>query len=171
MGETEVVEKILPEMSEPNFKGTNFKGTKMNSRSLWQVSAQGTDLHPLFPRSDPTRDQCCGTWTPEGKYFVFQSTSKGKAEVWAMREKTRSLQRASREPVQLTSGPMSFYAPQLSLDGKKLFVAGEERRAELVRYDPKSAQYMPYPSGISAGRASFSRDGQWVAYVTYPEGV
>jgi Tol biopolymer transport system component len=40
-----------------------------------------------------------------------------------------------------------------------------------VRYDRKSGQLLPFLSGISAEYIAFSKDGQWVAYVTYPEGV
>jgi eukaryotic-like serine/threonine-protein kinase len=38
----------------------------------------------------------------------------------------------------------------------------------LIRYDSKSGDFVPYLGGISAGQA-FSRDGQWVTYVSYPE--
>jgi eukaryotic-like serine/threonine-protein kinase len=40
-----------------------------------------------------------------------------------------------------------------------------------VRYDPESKQFVPYLSGISAEGVSFSKDGQWVAYTSYPEGT
>ena len=33
-----------------------------------------------------------------------------------------------------------------------------------------SHQFIPYLSGISAGELDFSRDGQWITYVSYPEG-
>ena len=38
-------------------------------------------------------------------------------------------------------------------------------------YDTKSRQFSPFLGGISAEYVSFSRDGQWVAYVSYPEGT
>jgi dipeptidyl aminopeptidase/acylaminoacyl peptidase len=75
----------------------------------------------------------------------------------------------SREPVQLTTGPLQFSGPLVSRDGKKLFVIGAQPRAELVRYDAKSAEVIPYLNGISAGDLEFSRDGQWIIYVSYPE--
>jgi Tol biopolymer transport system component len=52
-----------------------------------------------------------------------------------------------------------------------LFVVGEQPRAELKRYDARSGQFAPFLSGISAGELDFSRDAQFVTYVTYPEGV
>jgi Tol biopolymer transport system component len=41
----------------------------------------------------------------------------------------------------------------------------------LVRYDAKSGQFLPYLDGASISEVSFSPDGQWVAYVTYPNGI
>jgi Tol biopolymer transport system component len=57
----------------------------------------------------------------------------------------------------------------LSPDGKKLYVIGQQLRGELVRYDSKSHEWVPYLSGISAEFVDFSKDGQWVAYVAFPE--
>jgi len=61
--------------------------------------------------------------------------------------------------------------PLPSRDGKKLFVVGEADRGELVRYDLNSGQFVPFLGGISADFLAFSKDGQWVAYVSYPEGT
>ena len=66
---------------------------------------------------------------------------------------------------------MNFRSPVSSVDGKKLFVIGEQRRGELVRFESKSGQFVPFLGGISARDLDVSRDGQWVAYVSYPDGV
>jgi Tol biopolymer transport system component len=50
-------------------------------------------------------------------------------------------------------------------------VVGGIRRGELVRWDSKLRQFATFLSGISAQDVSFSKDGQWVAYVSYPEGT
>ena len=50
-----------------------------------------------------------------------------------------------------------------------LIAAGTMQRGELVRYDPSTRQVSPYLSGISAGDLAFSRDGRWIAYITYPD--
>jgi eukaryotic-like serine/threonine-protein kinase len=135
--------------------------------SLWQVSINGTNLHPLFSTWHTPPDECCGKWTPDGKYFVFQS----KGNVWALAEKGNWFGKVDGQPLQLTSGPMTFSSPLPSKDGKKLFVVGTLARGELVRYDAKSAAFVPFLSGISADSVSFSKDGQWVAYVNFPEGT
>jgi Tol biopolymer transport system component len=66
---------------------------------------------------------------------------------------------------------MSTFFPTVSRDGKQLFCVGAQRRGELTRYDSKSRKFAPYLAGISAEGLDFSRDGNWVAYVAYPEGT
>jgi WD40 repeat protein len=50
-------------------------------------------------------------------------------------------------------------------------VTGQNFRGELMRFDAKSVGFSPFLGGISAEYISFSKDGQWVAYVSYPEGT
>ena len=157
-------------------KGTTLRFTvnddRTNFRSIWQASADGSNLHPLLPGwNKPAPNECCGNWTPDGKYFVFQAIREGTANVWALREDGGLFQRTRREPVQLTTGPMNIGQPVPSRDGKKLFVQGWQTRGELVRYDAKSGQFAPYLSGISAMGFDFSRDGAWVAYDLDAEGT
>src|SRR5882724_12147643 len=54
---------------------------------------------------------------------------------------------------------------------QKAVRGGALARGELARYDTKSAEFVPFLSGISADSVSFSKDGQWVAYVSFPEGT
>ena len=147
--------------------GTDFPvgGTNAMVSSIWQISSNGTDPHPLLP-GWPT-PQCCGQWMPDGRYFVFQSGDN----IWALQERSGLLRRTNRTPVQLTSGPLRFYTPMPSRDGKKLFIVGNMRRGELTRFDPKSSEFVPFLSGVSAEGVRFSRDGQWVAYVTFPDSI
>lgn len=140
------------------------------SSSLWEVAADGSNPHPLLPGWNNPAGECCGNWTADGRYFVFQSRRNGTTNIWAVREQAGLFRRASQEPVQLTFGPLNYYAPVPSQDGKKLFVVGEQRRGELVRYDAKAQQWVSFLSGISAEFVDFSKDEEWVTYVTYPEG-
>jgi Tol biopolymer transport system component len=140
--------------------------------SLWQISSTGGDLHRLFPICGGSHPQeCCGNWTADGKYFVFQATRGGITGIWAVREEMLSSPTSNLLPVQLTSGPIQFTAPLPSKDGKQIFAVGEQLRGELTRFDPKSQRFARYLSGISAEQLNFSRDGQWLTYVTYPESV
>jgi len=143
---------------------------KTGSQSLWEAGAEGTDPHPLLPGWNNPPSECCGNWTPDGRYFVFQSTQHGRSDIWAIREKGMLLGKPNQAPVHLTVGPMDFLGPVPSKDGKKLFVMGWQPRGELARYDSKSQQFVPFMSGISADGPSFSKDRQWIAYTSIPEG-
>jgi len=149
-----------------------------NSSSLWEVHTDGTELHPLLPNWHWPPIECCGTWSPDGRYYFFLSYTSAGSNLWALRESTGRFQRQSATPFQLTSGPLSFGRPGLgayahtpipSPDGKKLFAGGRQGRGELVRYDARYHQFVPFLSGISAGELDFSRDGKWVTYVSYPD--
>ena len=140
---------------------------KTNAQSLWEVSAQGTDLHPLFPGWHDPPEECCGKWTADGKYFVFQS----EGQIWTLPEQGAFLHPPTGKPIQLTSSPLALLTPIPSKDGKKLFVVGRNSRGELERGDSKSGQFTPFLSGISAEDLAFSQDGQWVAYASYPEEI
>lgn len=137
---------------------------KTNNRSIWQVSADGGNLRALLPGWNSTPNECCGKWTPDGKYFVFQAVRDGTANLWALSERFGLFHSTPRAPVQLTTGPMNVGNPVPGREGKKLFAQGWQPRGELVRYDAKSGQFAPYLSGISAMGLDFSRDGEWVAY-------
>ena len=140
---------------------------KTRGNSLWEVSAQGTNLHPLFSGWHNPADECCGKWTADGKYFVFES----RGQIWALSEEGTFLHRSTDKPIQLTSSPLGLFTPLPSKDGKKLFVVGRTYRGELERGESKSGSFTPFLSGISAEDVVFSKDGQWVAYVSYPEGI
>jgi Tol biopolymer transport system component len=86
-----------------------------------------------------------------------------------MREPIGRFRWRASEPVQLTTGPLSFDALAPSPDGKRVFVDAYQGRGELVRYDFKSRQFVPFLSGISAGELDFSRDSKWITYISYPE--
>ena len=149
---------------------------KTGSESLWEVSANGTNLRRLLPGWSNPSAECCGNWTPDGNYFVFRSGRTAahptdRATLWAIREKGSSFRRAAHEPVQLTFGPLDFRECLPGKDGRKLFVVGGLPRGEAVRYDAKSRQFVSYLSGISAEFLAFSRDGDWVTYVAYPDGT
>ena len=142
-----------------------------NSNSLWEIRSDGSNLHPVLPGWHSPPSECCGAWTPDGRYYFFLNLTPSGANVWAVREPSGLFHRHSSAPFQLTTGPLSFESLVPSADGKKLFVSARQGRGELVRYDPKSKQFVPFLAGISAGELDFSRDGKWVTYVSYPVGI
>ena len=145
-----------------------------NGSAIWEIAKDGSGLHPLLTGWNTPPAECCGSWTPDGRYFVFQSSRGGVADIWAMREASSLFQRVNRSPVQLTSGPTSTFAPLPSTDGNQIFVRTIQPRGQLVRFDEKAGEFRPLfpgaPPGIQGTGVDFSRDGKWIAYMSYPDG-
>jgi len=70
-----------------------------------------------------------------------------------------------------TAGPLAFYLPLPSKDGKSVFAVGEQLRGQLLRYDATAKQFVPYAQSMSMDHIAFSHDGKWMAYVEFPEGI
>jgi Tol biopolymer transport system component/DNA-binding winged helix-turn-helix (wHTH) protein len=138
--------------------------TKTEATSLWEVSADGSKPRRLFP--DLRLHQCCGSWTPDGAYFIFQVRVESNYQIWARREERAILRRVNHNPVPLTLGPMNYRGPVASRDGKKLFMRTEIPKGELVRYDSRSRQFITLFTSISPRTLAFSRDGVSIAYTS-----
>jgi dipeptidyl aminopeptidase/acylaminoacyl peptidase len=48
---------------------------------------------------------------------------------------------------------------------------GRAQHGVLSRYDRNIGKFTPFLSGLSAEFTAFSKDGQWIAYVSFPEGT
>jgi DNA-binding winged helix-turn-helix (wHTH) protein/Tol biopolymer transport system component len=136
---------------------------------LWEIGSNGHGLRPLLPGWSDSQREGCGNWTPDGRYFFFESAHESSRDIWAIREKSGWLGWKSSQPIRLSSGPLSFFSATPSREGKQLFVVGEQRRGELTRYDEKAKRFEPFLEGISANDLQFSHDGKWIVYVTYPD--
>jgi len=148
----------------------------------WEVSADGKNLHEVLPYWHAANTEylmCCGSWTPDGDFFVFRAGTwpfsqnlSAESQIWALDERRNWLHRPSLEPIQLTTGATTWWSgPVVSRDGNTLYATGATRRGELVTYDSKSKELVSYLGGISADVVSFSKDGKYLVYDAYPEGT
>jgi eukaryotic-like serine/threonine-protein kinase len=144
---------------------TEYKGIP----ELWEANSDGTGIR-MIAKNDEDGGFCCAKWTPDGRYIVFETRAKAIQDLWYMPMQGGWLQAASK-PGKLTAGPISYHDAVPSRDGKSIFAIGTKERGELVRYDAKSKQFVAFLGGISATNVSFSRDGNWVTYFTFPERV
>ena len=141
-----------------------------NESAIWETQADGRDLHPLRLNWPGTPMEGYGDWTQDGRYFVFTSRRQGVSNLWALEEETDWWHRRRTEPVQLSAGPISYARPLPSLDGRIIFAIGTEPGGELVS-TKSGGSFAPFVNGASIEHLEFSRDGDWVAYVSFPEGV
>jgi Tol biopolymer transport system component len=142
---------------------------------LWEISADGSNLHQVHPGWQHQGRECCGHWTFDGKFYIFltEVTPDRGDKIWAIDERRGLFRHPSTEPVQLTSGPILWSNPIPGKGTNKIFSDGRTptSRGELCRLDPKTKQPQSFLGGISAQDVSFSKDGQSVAYVSYPDGT
>ena len=134
---------------------------------IWEAAADGAGLHRILPQLEGSF--CCGAWSPGGEFYAFGRLDGGIYNLWVVSEAKRWGKSAVSSAVQLTFGPISFGEPAFNPDGKQIFAIGKVLRGELSAYDKTATHLQPYLNGISAGYLDSSPDGQWVAYVTYPQ--
>ncbi|HLY42289.1 MAG TPA: winged helix-turn-helix domain-containing protein [Terracidiphilus sp.] len=153
----------------PDGRTLRFSGSEWDR--LWEISSSGSGFHQMLPGWHVSEVQCCGRWTPDGTFFIFQSGPpvQAKNELWALDERRGVFLQPVKEPVQLTSGGIDWEGPVPGKDGKRIFATGLTSHGELFRFDAKTQQLQPFLGGISAVYVSFSHDGKSVAYVSYPD--
>ncbi len=78
-----------------------------NRTSLWEVNRDGSNPHALLSNWEYSSTACCGSWTPDGRYYIFQATQNSPTTIttlWASPDSGGGIMAVSP----LTSGPMSF---------------------------------------------------------------
>ena len=141
-----------------------------HTTALWQINRDGGNAHSLLPGWNNPPAECCGSWTADGRYFVFQSTRNGSSNLWQIDEAPGLL--TQRDPVQITNGPLSYQGPVPARSDDRVFFIGLNTRSELLGYDDKAGIFSPYASNLSnAARVEFSRDQKWVAWIQQDNGL
>jgi Tol biopolymer transport system component len=139
----------------------------LNTTSLWEVGRDGSNPHALLADWQNSSVACCGSWTADGRYYIFQITQGALTTLWALPDSGLG----KIEPIQLTSGPISFGNASPASDNKTIWAIGVQPAGEAVKYDPYEKQFVPLVSGVSATDLDFSSGGKWVTYVAVPEGT
>jgi Tol biopolymer transport system component len=141
---------------------------------LWEAGRDGSNPHALLPHWKNRTTACCGRWTADGRYYIFQTTLSESAAItilWALPDSRRAANPSEPVPTQLTTGPTSYGYAVPASDNKTIWAIGVQPAVEAVKYDPDKKEFVPLIAGTSATDLNFSSDGKWVAYVTIPEGT
>ena len=155
----------------PDGRTIRFYVWAENTATQWEVAADGTGLHKLFPQWTDY-SQWYGDWSPNGKYYVIRAQERARSwlwDLWAAPAPGGLFHSGSTAPVRLTAGPLQANYPQFSPDGKRIYFLGSLDRGQLVRYDVTSKQWLPYLSGLAATEIDYSPDGKSIAYISYPD--
>ena len=153
----------------PDSKRLRFtvENSSTASSALWEINADGKEAHILLPGWNKPSIECCGEWSRDGRYYVFQTGDLAHSEIWLLTEGLLGISK----PIPLTAGPLTYTSPLPSLDGKWVYVVGDENRYETIRLDPTTGQITAVTSLPSVESLDYSRDGKWLTYVTYPDQV
>ncbi len=135
-----------------------------HTASLWDLPVGSSTPTPILPGWTQPASECCGTWTADGKYFVFQSAHDGTTDLWRLTGKSTA------NPERLTNGPLSYQAPVAGRSGHRIFFLGVDTHSELQRYHSDRKEFAPERTFLAeASRVTYSRDQRWVAW-TDPQG-
>ena len=145
-----------------------------HTSSLWELDGATRKAHQVsFPaplQPDPASpdlrkvDLCCGSWTPSGDQFTFQTSNAHESNLWVVGAGERA------QPVQLTNGPIRFTSPVPSREGRSVFAFGVAQPGGTRLYDNASHRFAPAPHFLqNAQRITYSRDGAWVAWTDTQE--
>jgi Tol biopolymer transport system component/DNA-binding winged helix-turn-helix (wHTH) protein len=135
-----------------------------HTTTLWELPNGSQSPRPVLSGwSNPASD-CCGTWTADGKDYVFQSAHDGSDDLWLLPGKEVSGAR------KVTNGPLRYQAPVAARNGHRIFFLGLDTQSALQRYSAEKKEFVPENDFLSqASRVDYSRNRQWVAW-TDPQG-
>ena len=145
-----------------------------NKSSLWEIGRDGSNPHALLKNWQYGSTACCGNWTADGRYYIFQATQSSPITIstlWASPDSGRAADASMPAVAPLTTGPISFGNVSPAGDNKNIWAIGVQPAGEAVKYDTAKKTFVPLLAGVSATDLDFSPDGKWVAYVAIPEGT
>jgi len=137
--------------------------------SLWEFDVAGKVGTRMLADWDDSNSWWAGNWTADGRYYVFIGSQGGPRNVWVLGDKRDGNPPGRTRPVRLTDSSFRFSLPVPSRDGKTIYAVGWQPHGQLTRYDSRAHEFKPYLEGLSADHVSFSHDGKWIAYLSYPE--
>ena len=132
--------------------------------SLWEVASNGENLHPILPGWPFGGHERGGRWSPDERYFFFESMQGDHQTVWAVRDVANSWLRETPQPVQLTFGPNGYGQPIPDDTGHSVFVWGGQEHRDAVIYDQARGTFEPLLPNLKPGWLAFSPDGSQLVY-------
>ncbi len=142
---------------------------RRQTTELWEVNADGSNPHPLLKGWERAAGACCGSWTPDGKIYTFQSTRAGRSDLWALDSRPWFLPAA--HPRQITSGPLDFESPATATEGHRVYFLGVNSQLEILQAQAHSASFNALGDNLStASLVEYSADGRWVAWLSSSDG-
>ena len=135
---------------------------------IFEMNADGSNIHPLsldWPRDADQRD---GQWTPDGRHFVFISSLGEFSSTFELVSPPWFAFWKKASAVRLTPEQMDVVAMTPTRDSTSLLVIGKTAQGSMQVYDSKEQRFTPFLNGLTASCFVISPDRQWMAYSDYP---
>lgn len=142
----------------------SIENTHTTDAELWEASADGSHVHRLFLSWTKSPGECCGRWTPDGRYYLFLAWQKGRSGVWAVRENRGLHVWKQPTPVSLISGPTQFSRVIPSHDGRHIFALGQNVDGDMMRYDQKLRTLLSVPGLPHSSIVVYCSPEDWILY-------
>jgi len=136
-----------------------------DTSAIWEIAPDGKNLHSVLPGWQITPKQCCGTWTPAGRYFLFVDFSQAQKRLYALREKGEWWRRSPRGPFLLAAEATGSWSPLASRDGTHVYYYGASWQSDLEILDVATQQYSAVLSEKHPAMLGVSLNGEWVSYI------
>ena len=152
----------------PDGRRIRFSVLRTNESALWEVNADGGSPHQITEcsASPVVRD---GVWNPRGDLFFFTARTDGADNIWVSRERRLAQLTEDSKPVALTNGPGDWRWPVVSEDANKIFAIHSVSEPQLTSLDLATKEWRPYWHGAPVYQMDSSPNGQWVAFIQYPD--
>jgi serine/threonine protein kinase/Tol biopolymer transport system component len=135
---------------------------------IFEMNADGSNLHPLTLDWPSDADQRDGQWTPDGRHFVFVSDRDGFSSIYELVSPPRLEFWKKASAVRLTPEQMDVVAMTSTRDSANLLVIGRVAQGSMQAYDSKGQRFIPFLDGLAASSFVISPDRQWMVYADYP---
>ena len=144
--------------------------SEYGTQAIWETTAEGNNPHAILAAGNTPSRQSSGTWTADGKYFLFSGCDQYDCNLWAMRDVWSWFRRSHHTPVPLASGPDALKVATPSQTGSRVFAFNFRSRRELEKLDPRTMRTTTLSLDTHTEEASVSSDGEMVVYSDRPEG-
>jgi hypothetical protein len=145
-----------------------LRDSSARPRNCGRWQADGSNLHPLLPGWSQPASECCGSWTPDGRDFVFQSSHNGHSDIWARRERPWPSPTAS--PGKSPMAPSITRRPALRRMATASTLLESISRLSCCALCPTPPHLSLDQNLSAAALAEYSEDGQWVAWLNASDG-
>ena len=124
------------------------------------MTSSGSNVHPLLTGWGPSEDKCCGRWSPDGNY-AFLGPSPGPRGQILLLTRGAGFSSKNQRAVSIDLRPSQLEPPGFQ----------QGRNENLRQRCHKKRRTGAYRHGISADSVTFSKDGQPVAYLSFPDDI